>query len=571
MHSFMFIRSVALFATLFVMYCCQVFADITPSYCPQGFKQQYFPKHEVRAVWLTTIGGLDWPSSYARSTEGILRQKKELADILDRLKDSGINTVLFQTRIRGTVVYPSQYEPWDGCMSGIPGRSPGYDPLLFAVDECHKRGMEIQAWVVTVPVGKWNGFGCKALRLRNKEILMHDKGDGFINPEKPQAAQYIASICREIAERYDVDGIHLDYIRYPENMRLDITRSHARENITRIVRCVYKAVKDIKPWVKISCSPIGKFNDLARYSSRGWNAFDKGCQDVEAWMREGLMDQIYPMMYFRDNNFFPFAVDWMERCNGKTVVSGLGIYFLSPKEGNWQLTDVTRQMYTLRQMGLGFAFFRSRFFTENTKGLYDFTSRHFSPFLSLVPPMAWYGTKAPDAPSTLSVRNVGGYDIVTWDEGTSHGNSPYLMYNVYASNTYPVDTENAANLVVQRLRDKQTAFKGNKTGTMYYAVTAIDRYGVESEARQMEACRTLQVPSSFIKNDGKHMQLPSKGNVLDADYIVIETLEGCNVATLPYRGTNTDIRRIPDGMYMVRSLNKKGITHKLGYIIIRRQ
>ena len=373
----------------------------------RDFRRLYSPKHEVRAVWLTTLGGLDWPGTYARTPEGVKRQKEELVRILDKLKDANINTVLFQARIRGTVVYPSKYEPWDGCMSGIPGKSPGYDPLLFAVEECHKRGMEIQAWVVTVPVGKWNGYGCKALRATHPSMLMRENADGYLNPADARAAGYIAGICREITERYDIDGIHLDYIRYPENMKLNISRSKARENITRIVRSVHDAVKSIKPWVKISSSPIGKLNDLSRYSSRGWNAFNKGCQDVELWMKEGLMDQIYPMMYFRDNNFFPFADDWSMRSSGKTVVPGLGIYFLSPKEADWKLSDITRQMYTLRRMGMGNAFFRSRFFTDNTKGLYDFVSRHFNFYPALVPPVTWHGME-PVSYTHLTLPTIGG-------------------------------------------------------------------------------------------------------------------------------------------------------------------
>ena len=87
------------------------------------------PKHEVRAVWLTTIGGIDWPHSYAQSSYSAEKQKKELTDILDRLQQAKINTVLIQTRVRGTMIYPSAYEPWDGCLSGFPGRSPGYDAL----------------------------------------------------------------------------------------------------------------------------------------------------------------------------------------------------------------------------------------------------------------------------------------------------------------------------------------------------------------------------------------------------------------------------------------------------------
>lgn len=530
----------------------------------------HFPKHEVRAVWLTTIGGLDWPRTYARTPEGIKRQKEELIGILDALKRANINTVLFQTRIRGTVIFPSRYEPWDGCMSGVPGKSPGYDPLPFAVEECHKRGMEIQAWVVAVPVGKWNGYGCKSLRAVHPSLLVKDKGEGYLNPALPQAAQYLSDICREIAERYDIDGIHLDYIRYPENMRLDISRTKARENITRMVRSVHGAVKTIKPWVKISCSPIGKFNDVSRYSSRGWNAFDKGCQDVEVWMKEGLVDQIYPMMYFRDNQFFPFAADWLERSCGKTVVPGLGIYFLSPREADWHLSDITRQMYTLRDMGMGYAFFRSRFFTDNTKGLYDFTSRHFNIHPSLVPPMTCYDLEPPLAPKELTVTRIAGYDIVKWNDGTDRSRSPYLTYNVYASACYPVDTDNAANILAVRLRDNEIAVDNDKGHKLYYAVTAADRYGNESSALQLAVSRPSTASARMITNDGTYLQLPPKGTSLDAPYIIIETLEGSGIATIPYRGSRADIRRIPEGMYVLRSLNGKGVTHRLGYTLIKR-
>ena len=112
-------------------------------------------KEPIRAVWLTTIGGIDWPRTYSTSISSQERQKRELTDMLDRLRLAGINTILLQTRVRGTVIYPSDYEPWDGCMSGRPGRSPGYDPLQFAITEAHKRGMELHAWVVTIPTHGW--------------------------------------------------------------------------------------------------------------------------------------------------------------------------------------------------------------------------------------------------------------------------------------------------------------------------------------------------------------------------------------------------------------------------------
>ena len=77
-----------------------------------GLSIQAQPKHEVRAVWLTTIGGLDWPHNYAQSERSRAKQQAELQATLDQLQAAGVNTILLQTRIRGTVIYPSDYEPW---------------------------------------------------------------------------------------------------------------------------------------------------------------------------------------------------------------------------------------------------------------------------------------------------------------------------------------------------------------------------------------------------------------------------------------------------------------------------
>ena len=76
-------------------------------------------KREVRAVWLTTIGGLDWPHSYSQSELSAEKQRQEFCSILNKLQKAGVNTILLQTRVRATTIYPSVYEPWDGCLSGV--------------------------------------------------------------------------------------------------------------------------------------------------------------------------------------------------------------------------------------------------------------------------------------------------------------------------------------------------------------------------------------------------------------------------------------------------------------------
>lgn len=527
------------------------------------------PKREVRAVWLTTIGGLDWPKSYARTPHTIEKQKQELCDLLDRLQKANMNTVLLQTRIRGTVIYPSAYEPWDGCMSGIPGTSPGYDPLAYAIEECHKRGMECHAWIVCVPVGRPNGTGPKSLKKKHPELLMKIGDEMFMRPEKQGTATYIASICREITRNYDIDGIHLDYIRYPETMKLTISRTQARQNISNIVKAVHDAVKTEKPWVKTSCSPIGKRNDLNRYWSRGWNAEEKGCQDVERWTREGWMDQIYPMMYFRGDNFFPFAADWKEHSNGRTVSAGLGIYFLSPKEANWNIEEIRREMNVCRQMGIGTAMFRNKFLMDNIKGLYDFTANEHNPYPALVPEMTWYRHEAPTMPTNISIKSDNTTKTLSWNSSPA---SSDIYYNVYASNTTPVDINDARNLIVTRISGKSIQIP-HSTWTRYFAVTAIDRYGKESRPLQSEFGEgggEASISQDLMRNAGNNLTLPEMPSTLDAEYILFESATGNTITSRKYAKT-LNVRTIPDGMYIIRSISKKGKSHRLGWAFIRRR
>ncbi len=529
------------------------------------------PKYEVRAVWLTTIGGIDWPHSYASSNYSIERQKDELRKILDHLQRANINTVLLQTRIRATTIYPSEYEPWDGCLSGKPGKSPGYDALKFAIDECHRRGMELHAWVVAIPVGKWNATGCARLRKRHPGLVKKIGAEGYMDPEKLQTAEYLADLCAEITGNYDVDGIHLDYIRYHETWPMKVSRRQGRANITNIVRAISHRVKSIKPWVKMSCSPIGKYKDLSRFSSYGWNAYERVCQDAQAWLRDGLMDALFPMMYFRGNQFYPFALDWSEQSYGRIVAPGLGIYFMSPGEKDWPLSDITREMLTLRHYGMGHAYFRSKFFTDNVKGIYDFAKETFNRHPALIPPMTWESTTIPATPSALNrKKHSGDVEILSWrpvDKDTTK-----IMYNVYCSREYPVNTDDACNLMMTRLQ--KTSIVIPRDPSRYYAVTALDRYGNESKPLQekhvQNTAPATKLPDGLLKCDGKTLRLPEKSNVLDASFITIETLQGHIVATRPYKGSTTDVSRLPEGMYVLRSLGRKGVSHRLGHFIIRR-
>ena len=422
---------------------------------------QTAPKHEIRATWLTTLGGMDWPSAKATSASGIQKQKEELCRILDELQQAHFNTVLFQTRLRGDVVYPSAFEPFAESLTGTEGRNPGYDPLRFAIEECHKRGMELHAWIVAIPIGnarQVRTLGRNALNRKHPSFCKQFKGSWYLDPGNPAVDDYLASIVREIVSGYDVDGIHLDYIRYPEQgerfpdqatyrkygKRQDL-KQWRRNNITRIVRRIYTETKRLKPWVKVSSSPIGKYRDTGRYSSQGWNAYEEVYQDAQQWLREGIHDALFPMMYFQGNHFYPFALDWEENKNGRWIIPGLGIYFLHPSELNWKLDEVVRQIYFIRTIGLdGQAYFRTRFLLDNTKGIFNELKQHFYPLPAVTPPMTWTDSIAPAKPSSPSFTLL--------DRGIR------FQWKASTDNLSPVQEY------------------------LYWAITAVDRCGNESGA-----------------------------------------------------------------------------------------
>ena len=510
------------------------------------------PKYEVRAVWLTTIKGLDWPHAYTPH-----QQKAELCHILDQLQAANINTILLQTRVRGTTIYPSAYEPFDVALTGANAQTMGYDPLQYAIEQCHKRGMEIHAWMVTLPIGQASLRGYKHLRNTVPHLIKRIGEDWYLNPEQPATATYLATLASEIVEHYDVDGIHLDYIRYPETWRnaSSSTPQQRRNNTTAIVRAIHHAVKKRKPWVKVSCSPVGKYADLPRYSSGGWNARNAVAQDAQQWLAEGIMDQLYPMMYFRNNQFFPFALDWQENAARRTVVPGLGIYFMHPSEGRWTLHDITRQLVFLRQEHMGFAFFRSKFFTDNTKGLYHYVAHRHTPYPALTPPMTWQQSTPPAPPTNVRLKPVLQTNTTCLAWQPAHANDDNVRYNIYASPTLPVDINDVRHLIAIRVAATTLTLPENTQRTpLHYAVTTIDRYGNESLPTPCTNTATnVGNAIPLITTDGKTLPLPKAALTNNRQRLIIADITGKSLhqVDITHEVKALNIRALPEGVYQL--------------------
>ena len=474
----------------------RLFFTLVISLLPLFIRAQFVeaPKHEYRAVWLTTIKGLDWPHEEVHGD--YLQQREDLCRMLDSLQAIHINTILLQTRVRGDVIYPSEIEPFAPVFTGRHDVGPDYDPLAFTIEECHKRGMQLHAWLVTIPLGDAayvKGHGKNALPRKKPTQCTKFKGAWYMEPSQPATIRHLEALVEEMVTRYDIDGIHLDYIRYPEYCdsypdwayynkdRRGMSRAGwRRDNITRLMTALYSKVKSLKPWVCVSAATLGKHDDVTRYSSYGWNAYHTVHQEAQEWMRRGIVEAVFPMIYYTDNHFYPFVCDWGEHAYGRHVVAGIGTYQLHEEEKDWDLEEVVRQLHIVRShpQVAGAAQFRSLFVTNNVKGVYDLLEAQY-PYPALVPPMPWLEATPPATPQGLQGEQSKYTLTLTWHPEEA------VTYNIYSSTTYPVDTTDPKNLCRAYSRDTAyTVAMPSLSQPRHYAVTAIDRYGNESQAAQ---------------------------------------------------------------------------------------
>ena len=358
-------------------------------------------KYEMRAVWITTNYGLDWPSRPATSMTDEERQQAELVRLLDQLQELGINTVFLQVRSRGRVIYPSEIEPMSGDFVPVgSGYKLSYDPLDFAIKECHKRGMVVHAWVAVTPMGndkQVNNMPAWSYPQKHRSELARYRRSWYLDPAKPSSTELVCSVVRELLDRYALAGIHLDYIRYPDRAKqfpdADEYRQQGggksldewrRENINRMVRGIYKATKEEHPEVLLSASVIGTYDNVPGLRHSGWTALNEAWQDPVAWCRDSVIDFVVPMMYARGDRFYPFVKEWQKILNVPLVV-GLAPYMVLEREGNWPKTEVMEQIHYLDSLPniAGMALFRAEHAVSNGIGLVAPLKEHWAKEASL--------------------------------------------------------------------------------------------------------------------------------------------------------------------------------------------
>ncbi len=478
-------------------------------------------KREMRAAWVATVWGIDWPTT----TNNASAQKAELNAYLDNLQAQNFNAIFFQVRSMCDAMYQSSYEPWSSYLTGTRGKNPGYDPLAYAVEQCHARGIQCHAWVNPY---RWstgtNWNTAQDQELKNKGMLLsYTSGSTtttILNPGLPETRQRIVDVIMEIITNYDVDGIVFDDYFYPNGIpnnnkaedynlwndsNVDMTFADwRRNNVNMMVRDVYYMIQDTKPEVRFGISPAGVAGTASTSAGQhgvtpcptgsDWQ-FNGIFSDPLAWLEQGTIDYISPQLYWKTNhstNPFGPLTDWwsyIAKHYGRHHYASHSISFLASQSNttsDW--AEIVSQISFSRQYtednSPGVVLYSAKNINGNNNGVsglgnYLLANAFQRP--AMIPAVTWKAAPGYGAPANLAKS---GNDL-SWSvqEGV------LVKYSVYAVPA-EVTVENAMSEIYDGIRSdylldvtykpSYTLPSANQDG-YWYAVCVIDGYGNESE------------------------------------------------------------------------------------------
>lgn len=385
---------------------------------------------EMRAVWIATVANIDWPSEPGLSTA---EQKAELRAMFDRVEMLNMNTVIFQVRPATDALYESDLEPWSEYLTGKQGQAPDpfYDPLKFAVEEAHRRGLELHAWIN--PFRSRHSTGSKEMSqdhlISRHPHLVRDYGSHlWMDPGHPESADWSVEVVKDIVTRYDVDGIHIDDYFYPykerdENGNLidfpdsttyalyvkengDIDRNDwRRQNVDRFIERMHREIREVDPTVRFGISPIGLWRPNHQGDEIwGFDAYEEIYADAKLWFNEGWLDYFTPQLYWpveQDGQRYETLVNWWHGENYKDRHFWPGNFTSRTGYGSelWPASEISNQIRITRNFAGtgGNVHFSMRVLMMNPNGLLDDMMQLYNN-PALVPATAWLGEAAPGRP-----------------------------------------------------------------------------------------------------------------------------------------------------------------------------
>lgn len=477
-----------------------LFSIITPC---GAYAQQ--PKREFRGAWIQCVNN-QWNSI------GRDQMQKTLTYQLDELKRSGINVILFQVRAEGDALYQSQLEPWSRYLTGLQGRAPQpmWDPLQWMVEECHRRGMELHAWI--------NPFraktkGTPALTStyykQHPERFFEYDGLWLFDPGIPENRAYICEVVQDIVSRYDVDGLHIDDYFYPypvPGVKIPDDRSYQmygngmprddwrRQNVNFFIRDLFYTIHATKAWVKFGVSPFGIYrnqkNDPNGSRTNGTQNYDDLYADVLEWVRQGWIDYNIPQIYWeighKAADYATLARWWDANAGKRPLIIGQDVERTVKFNDttNPELTQVFQKYNLQRALPnvVGSCQWYAKACVDNPKNYTTALRQSYHAFPALQPQMPWIDKKAPKKVRKAKVVWTNDGPVLFWT--APRGKKPmdratqYVVYRFAKGQRVNITDPSYIVTITSQTFLKLPYNGGDQRFT--YVVTALDRLQNES-------------------------------------------------------------------------------------------
>lgn len=474
------------------------------------------PKREFRAAWVASIANIDWPAAKGLSSQ---EQQKAFIDILDHHKSMGINAVIVQIRAASDAFYARSLEPWSEWMTGTQGvaPSPYYDPMVFMIEECHKRGIEFHAWFNLNRGRHKNATSVTETHITKKRPEWFLKYDGYelYNFGIPAVREYLEEVIINVVKNYDIDGVHFDDYFYPYKITgLEIPDENTfklhgngfnnvgdwrRHNIDVLVKSLSDKIKEEKHWVKFGISPFcvwrNSTDDPAGSVTQGGQpSYDYLYADTKKWAEFGWIDYIAPQIYFTfEFDKVPYATmtDWWVKNRGRALLYiGHAIYRVDGNSSSVGWDDpqqLSRQLQYNRLSNdiSGSIFYNTNTLVKNNMGVRDSIKKIYKNQV-LQPAMPWKDNIAPNAPNEVLVRKTGNFGYtVSWETPSiARDKDEVWSYVVYRfDNLESINLEDSQAIIAVLVNDGTNAYldkTANLNQNNVYIVTALDRLHNES-------------------------------------------------------------------------------------------
>lgn len=459
------------------------------------------PAKEIRAVWLATVGNMDWPTDIY----SIEKQKQEYIKYLDLFQQYNVNVVVGQIRPTADAFFESQYEPWSQYLTGTRGKNPGYDVVQFMVDEAHKRGMEFHAWLnpyrISTNVNAFRPVDGEFYK-QHPEWTMRYGNLLIFRPAIPEVRQHLVNVIDEICTKYPVDGIHFDdyFYPYPDGKNTlddqgDFIKYGAeysniedfrRGNVNKAIEDVHNLLVSKHPGVVFSISPYGVWRNKSKDSQNGSDSstsitnYDDLYADIRLWCEKGWIDLVVPQLYATTENiamnFKKMTTWWTKNSFDCPVAIGIAMYkFGNPAEGAIYVNNPTELetefYYTRRNNVSGTFIFNSSAFKNNKINILDNLARCY-PQRALIPFMGRATVAEPKQITSISADGKTLY----WKE---QNGMRFVIYKV-------VDNAGTIVDIVENTNTYTCAEAGD------YSVSVLNKDNVESELSKIVSVKDTE-------------------------------------------------------------------------------